>query len=111
MCIIGLLRPSGWERADAITTVWALQTSSLADLGGGFGQVRSIQFVPGGLESARVLILSALIPWLALAATQMPLVDLLQTLAKFLLSLRPAWRAAVKVWGGSGCDFPSKICR
>lgn len=59
--------------------------SSLADLMSGFEAIRSMRLIPIGRNTFLPLIIAAGLPWLAVVATQVPLVELLSILSKALL--------------------------
>jgi hypothetical protein len=63
----------------------AADFSSLADLAIGFEIIRSMGFVPADFNTVKALLLASSLPWLAIALTQIPLVELLATLAQLFL--------------------------
>jgi hypothetical protein len=63
----------------------APEVSSLADLGTGFAAVEAMRPIPAGQETVLPLFIAAALPWLAVLATQMPLVQILAMLAKAFL--------------------------
>lgn len=76
-----------WVRGKPVTddVLGTPDISSLADLAAGFDAVRSMRLIPAGQEAFVPLVVAASVPWLAVAATQVPLVEILKTVAKALL--------------------------
>lgn len=59
--------------------------SSLADLAAGFEAVRSMRFFPAGHEVVLILGVAVALPWVSVLLTQIPMAELLATMAKALL--------------------------
>jgi hypothetical protein len=67
---------------DALGTA---DVSSLSDLGAVFDSVRAMRVIPVGRESVIPLLVAAVLPWLAVVMTQVPLVEILKIVAGALL--------------------------
>lgn len=77
------------RRIDAAPTpdelLGAPDISSLADLAAGFEAIEAMRPIPAGRVTYLSLVIAAGLPWLAVAATQMPVEVLLQLVKAFLL--------------------------
>jgi hypothetical protein len=63
----------------------AADISSLADMGTGFESVRAMRVIPADRESLIPLLIATGLPWVAGVATQVPLAEILKTVAGALL--------------------------
>ncbi|MDQ3774151.1 MAG: hypothetical protein M3461_07200 [Pseudomonadota bacterium] len=76
-----------WVRREEVgeAALGAAEISSLADLASGFQAVKAMKPIPAGKETLIPLVVAAGLPWLAVAATQVPLAEILKKLASALL--------------------------
>ncbi len=76
-----------WVRREEVgeAALGAAEISSLADLASGFQAVEAMKPIPAGKETLMPLVVAAGLPWLAVAATQVPLGEILKKLISALL--------------------------
>ncbi len=71
--------------AVGVESLGAPEISSLADLTASVRTISDMRTIPAGKETVMPLLIATVVPWLPVVATQVPLVELLKTVAKGLL--------------------------